>query len=69
MGTMPNSYSTYGKIGFVILLTAILAALKLTDQIDWYWWMVLAPIWLAAILGVVWVILGPIVARAHRDKR
>lgn len=67
MGTMPNSYSTYGKIGFVILLTAILAALKLTDQIDWYWWMVLAPIWLAAALGVVILVLGLILAKVRGD--
>ena len=58
MGTLPNSYSTYGKIALVVLLTAVLATLKLTDQIDWDWWMVLAPIWLAAIQGVFWLILG-----------
>jgi len=67
MGTMPNSYSIYGKTGLVILLSGVLAVLKLTDQIEWYWWMVLAPIWLAAALGVVILVLGLILAKVRGD--
>ena len=67
MSTIPNSYSTYGKVALVVLLTAALAVLKLTDQIDWYWWMVLAPIGLAALLGVVILVLGFIRARVYGD--
>lgn len=37
----------HGKlhIGFLGILTTIFVVLKLTDNIDWSWWWVLAPLW------------------------
>ena len=34
-----------GGIGFLGLLTILFIGLKLTNQITWSWWWVLAPIW------------------------
>ena len=34
-----------GGIGFIGLLTILFIGLKLTNQITWSWWWVLAPIW------------------------
>lgn len=44
--------------GFLSLLTVLFIGLKLTDQIDWSWWLVLSPLLLpfgiiAAILLIV----------------
>lgn len=44
-----SSSSPSSGIGFVGLLALLFIALKLTGHIDWSWWWVLAPIWLAAI--------------------
>jgi hypothetical protein len=38
--------------GLLTLLTVLFVGLKLTDQIDWSWWWVLAPIWLPAVVVV-----------------
>lgn len=46
------------KIGFFSLLTIVFITLKLTNYIDWSWWLVLAPIWGQV---VVLLILIPIV--------
>lgn len=32
-------------IGLTDLLTLLFVGLKLTDHIDWSWWLVLAPTW------------------------
>ena len=34
-----------GGIGFLGLLAILFIGLKLTNQITWSWWWVLAPIW------------------------
>ena len=42
------------------MLTILFIGLKLTNNIDWSWWWVLAPIWLpfTAFLAVLLVILS-----------
>lgn len=47
-----SSSSSSGGIGFVGLLTILFIALKLTGYIDWSWWWVLSPLWIAAIMGL-----------------
>jgi len=34
-------------------LTILFIALKLTDHIDWAWWQVLAPLWGAFLIALV----------------
>jgi hypothetical protein len=45
-----KSDSSGSGIGFTGLLTALFIGLKLTNHIDWSWWLVLSPLWLAAAL-------------------
>lgn len=51
---MSSSSSSGGGIGFPGLLTVLFVGLKLTGHIDWSWWWVLSPIWIA--FGAVLVI-------------
>jgi len=44
--------SSSGGIGFVGLLTITFIVLKLVGVIDWNWWWILSPIWIAAIITV-----------------
>lgn len=44
-----KSSSSSSGIGFVGLLTIVFITLKLCRVIDWSWWWVLSPIWIAAI--------------------
>lgn len=57
---MKNSSSSSSTgIGFTGLLTVVFIVLKLTDNIDWSWWWVLAPTWipLAAVVGFLIIAL------------
>ena len=44
------------SVGFTGLLFLVLLVLKLTGQIDWSWWWVTAPLWVAP--AVVILVLG-----------
>jgi len=55
------SSSSSGGVGFVGLLTIVFIVLKLLHYINWSWWWVLSPIWIAIIFVVV-VLLGIILA-------
>lgn len=64
-----NSYGsggTTGGIGFFSLLGILFIALKLTNVINWPWWVVLAPIWGPIALVVV---IALIIVAADRVKR
>ena len=55
---MSSSSDSSGGISFLGLLTIVFIVLKLTDVIDWSWWLVLLPAWgpislLILILAVV----------------
>lgn len=41
-----------GGGGLTTVLLAVFLTLKLTDQIAWSWWWVLAPLWIPAAFGV-----------------
>ena len=45
------------QVGFCTLLTMLFVGLKLTDNIDWSWGWVLAPLWISAIVGVIVVVV------------
>ncbi len=72
---MSNSNSgSSGGIGFVGLLTIAFVVLKLCSVIEWSWWWVLSPIWIAAalvlaILLVIGSILVASFATGARDRR
>lgn len=48
-----NNSSSSSGIGFVGLLTIVFITLKLTGVIDWSWWWVLSPLWIAASIVLV----------------
>lgn len=46
-----NTFGT--KIGFFDLLTLVFITLKLTNVINWSWWLVLLPLYGSAIVTIV----------------
>ena len=59
-----NNIQCNGGITFVGLLTIVFIVLKLTNFIDWSWWWVLSPLWIEALLILVFVIIiGSIISR------
>lgn len=50
------------------ILTIVFVILKLTKVIDWSWWWVLSPIWIAFILWLVPVIIIGIKVWQQRTK-
>jgi len=58
---MSNTNSS-GGVGFVGLLTIVFIVLKLTHNIDWSWWWVLSPTWIAIGVVIVALIIALIVA-------
>lgn len=56
-----NSSSSNG-IGFTGLLTIVFITLKLLGKIDWSWWWVLSPIWIAASIVIIILIIVLLVA-------
>lgn len=40
-------------IGFIGLLAILFIGLKLTNFINWSWWLVLAPIWIPPLIGLI----------------
>jgi hypothetical protein len=45
-------------IGFTGLLAVAFIVLKLTGYIDWPWVWVLAPLWISAIVGFIFLIIA-----------
>jgi uncharacterized protein (DUF983 family) len=48
-----NSSSASSGIGFPGLLTVLFIGLKLTGHITWSWWWVLSPLWISALIALV----------------
>ena len=46
------------QISLLDILLVLFIVLKLTGNIDWSWWWVLSPLWVALGLGVLAGILG-----------
>lgn len=50
-----NTTNNSNGIGFTGLLTVLFIGLKLTGYIDWSWWWVLSPLWITAIMVVLFL--------------
>jgi hypothetical protein len=61
-----------GSISFLGLLAVLFIALKLTNVVDWSWWLVLAPLWAPAMaagaVAVFCVFMGAVVHIFERPK-
>lgn len=47
-------------IGFGTVLFIVFLVLKLTEQVDWSWWWIFAPLWIPGVLLVLAVVLGAV---------
>ena len=59
-------------LGVTTVVTLVFVAQKLTGQIDWSWWWVLSPQWIAlgfATLAIVVILLAGVVANLARKLR
>ena len=54
---------------FLIALGLLFIALKLTEHVDWSWWLVLLPLYLIPAMWTFWVMVGLMLAAAMEDKR
>lgn len=57
MSRSSSSSSSSSGIGFTGLLTVSFIVLKLTKVIDWSWWWVLSPVWISAIIVIVFLVI------------
>ena len=63
--TKETVQNSSGGIGFLGVLTIVFITLKLTGNIGWSWWWVLAPIWIPwsillsflVVGGIIWLVL------------
>lgn len=55
---MKNSSGSSSGVGFVGLLTIVFVTLKLLEKIDWSWWWVLSPLWIASSVAVFILIIA-----------
>ena len=53
---MSNSKSN--GVSFLGLLTIVFIVLKLTNYIDWSWWLILAPLWLPAAIVLLFAFIA-----------
>jgi len=44
------------KVGFAGLLTVAFIVLKLCKVIDWSWVWVVSPIWISALIGLIFIV-------------
>lgn len=40
-----------------VSLTTLFVGLKLTDNIDWSWWWVLAPFWVWVVISLIIIVI------------
>jgi len=64
---MANSNASSGGIGFTGLLTIVFIVLKLTHYINWSWWWVLSPVWIAALI-VIFILLICLILAVNEVK-
>ena len=62
---MKNNKNTNKSIGLFDILLVIFIVLKLTGLINWSWWWVLSPIWIAVLI----LLFGFIVALIIKGVR
>jgi NADH:ubiquinone oxidoreductase subunit 3 (subunit A) len=64
-----NNNNTGSGIGFTGLLAILFIALKLTHVIAWSWWLVLSPLWIAAVITILILIIVAFIATGKNRKR
>ena len=57
-----------GGIGFTGLLTIAFVVLKLVGKINWSWWWVLSPLWIAALFYIFIVVVVGLIIHNINNK-
>ena len=57
-----------GGIGFTGMLTILFIALKLTHVISWAWWLVLSPLWIAALITIAIIVIVALGVAIQAEK-
>lgn len=65
---MKNKSKTTG-ISLSMIVFLIFLVLKLTNNIDWSWWWVTAPLWIGPVLLLIAVILGFVLTFKYINKK
>lgn len=65
---MSEATSSQG-VSFLGLLLLLFIGLKLTDQIAWSWWWVLAPLWGPSALVLVILVVAIPIAALRKARR
>lgn len=52
-----SSAGSSGGIGFIGVLTIVFIVLKLLGKITWSWWWVLSPMWISAIVAILFLLI------------
>ena len=55
-------------VGLLTVLTIVFVVLKLTDNIDWSWWWVLAPLWIPLAIICVLMLIGFFIEELGRRR-
>lgn len=68
---MSNKSTSSGvSVGFILFL--VFLVLKLTDNIDWSWWYVTMPLWIApaivVVVGTVWFLVACVIESTKKKK-
>ena len=54
---MSSKSSSGGGIGCAGVVFIVFLVLKLTGNIDWSWWWVTSPLWISALLALVFILI------------
>lgn len=54
---MADNNNKGAGMGVLSVLAIVFVVLKLTNNIDWSWWWVLAPVWVPFVIFIVLVVL------------
>ena len=63
---MDRSSST--SISILDVLQIVFIVLKLCKVINWSWWWVLSPIWITALIVIVFTVVKAIILKEKRTK-
>lgn len=65
-----SSSSSSGGLGFFGALFLVFLVLKLTDNIDWPWWWVSAPLWIPPVVLIAGLVVAvPVITMVKARQR
>lgn len=68
LGWLVDLWARVSVLGAVGFLTFWLVRFKMTGDLDWPWWAVLAPVWGGALFGLGWAVAAAAVETRRKGK-